>query len=79
MFNAASGQTHFTNEIAAVLLRTLIAEQHSNGSLSYGKLCDRLGETLNMELDDELYDYIDELLNSLDELGLIMCQRPSQP
>ena len=78
VFNAASGQTHFINEIAAALLRLLMTEQaiHSR-SLNHSELHDRLGETLNLELDDEFRDYVDELLNSLDELGLIVCQRPT--
>lgn len=67
LFNAASGQTHFLNAFAFVVLDLL---QQSPASAAM--LCRRVAEREQIDADDEeLRDGVDELLATMDELGLI--------
>lgn len=67
LFNAASGQTHVLNELGAAILRLLDSNPLSNSDIGrqlvtqYHDLC----------LDSELSTAIDQLLEELDNLGLI--------
>ena len=71
VFNAASGQTHFINAYAATLLRELQAEGRGP-SLDQVTLIRHSAATLDLEPDGELTDYLNGLLGSLDELGLVV-------
>ncbi len=66
LFNAASGQTHFLNTLGADVLDWLGREP-----LYASELEQRLATQHNLTQDNDLRDFLADLLTSLDELGLI--------
>lgn len=84
LFNAASGQTHFLNELAYATVEYLRARAEQNGAdiddiaaalfgadgASFATAADAARD--DAEADPAtLYRYLGDLLNTLDELGLI--------
>ena len=66
VYHAQSGDTHCLNPVAAEVLRYLQAHCATADELS-GQLAGTVGETA----DNELLSRIEQLLQQLDELGLI--------
>lgn len=67
LFNAASGQTHFLNELGALTLQ-LLSQQALDGQTLIQALADHFDDFV---LDEELLGYVDTMLEDLDNLGLI--------
>ena len=66
LFNAASGQTHFLNELGAGALQLL-----QQSPLSVVELSERLAALYELELDAKLQAYINRMVADLGRLGLI--------
>ena len=66
LFNAASGQTHFLNAVGAEALRRL-----QQSALSSTDLCQQLSELFEFESSIDLQNYLENMLNAMDDFGLI--------
>lgn len=66
LFNNASGQTHFLNELGAASLMLL-----SRRPLTEDELCRLLCDELGLDRDAELYNYLVDMLRNMDDLGLV--------
>ena len=66
LYNSASGQTHLLNELGASALNLLSA-----GELSACNLRQTLAAKCDLADDSEFQSYIDNMLKSMDSLGLI--------
>jgi len=67
LFNVASGQTHFLNDLGAFTLE-LVAEQTLDKEALLEALALRFEDFV---IDDELREYVATMLEDLDNLGLI--------
>lgn len=72
LFNAASGQTHFLNELGTLSLRLIIQHPRDLDALLIA-LSERYEAFV---IDEELREYVASTLDELDRLGLI---EPVQP
>jgi len=66
LFNAASSQTHYLNNLGADILHFLQAHPLTDQELNQ-----KISEKYDLELDDDTSRYIAGILASMDELGLI--------
>jgi PqqD family protein of HPr-rel-A system len=71
LFNAASSQTHYLNSLGADILHML-----QKKPLTSEELNQKISEKYDFELNEDARGYIDGVLASMDELGLI---EPSYP
>ena len=67
LFNVASGQTHFLNDLGAITLE-LVAEQALDEEALLEAFALRFEDFV---IDDELREYVATMLEDLDNLGLI--------
>lgn len=67
VYHPGSGQTHIVDDLAAHTLK-LIETEPSNTA----ELATRLSKSLDMDKDDDLYEYIEKALDEFKRLGLIV-------
>lgn len=67
VYNNASGQTHFLNEFAHHLFQMI----ESSSGMTRDMLCETIASDDDIPLDERLQSLVDQLLATLDELGLI--------
>ena len=68
LFNEASGQTHFLNELGAAILKLF---EQAAAPLNINEIYERLAASCDLIIDTEMQSYIGSLLVDLDGLGLI--------
>ena len=66
VYNPLSGNTHILDILSGEVLRTIVA-----GNSRSGELIRRVAEFLEIPADDQTCKRLDEILQELDELGLI--------
>jgi len=68
LFNAASGQTHFLNELGAAILKLF---EQGAAPLDIYEIFEKLAASFDLIIDTPMQSYIGNLLVDLDGLGLI--------
>jgi len=68
LFNVASGQTHFLNELGAAILKLF---EQAAAPLSIHEIREQLAARYDLIIDAEMQSYIGSLLVDLDGVGLI--------
>jgi len=72
VFHTGSAETHVLDELSANCLQFLYSTP-----LNVPELCDKLSRSFALELDDDLYEYVDDIILQFESLGLIEQQRAS--
>ncbi len=66
VYHPGSGQTHIVDDLAAHTLKLLETEPSNTA-----ELVTKLSKSLDMDKDDDLYEYIEKALDEFKRLGLI--------